>query len=271
VILFGSRPEAVGMITASSHVVAALWVVCLHPDGGPAVVSQSHRTVSTTVLLPETKRDGMSLVGVVGVGRIGAPLVTRLIAAGYDVVATDVRHERRFEAEEFGATWTPDVSEAAASCDVVFTVLQGVAELRDLVLGRGDLLSHVDADAIWIDMTSASFELGGELARSASAHGVAYLGAPIGGGVSAMRDGEVVLYVGGDSDVLAAATPILRSFAKSIHKSIKDHLRWELEAGLPIEDQGWSGVYWDTSILCSCLFRHSTTKTLASSCKWSSW
>jgi 3-hydroxyisobutyrate dehydrogenase len=159
----------------------------------------------------------MSSVGIVGVGRIGAPLVARLVAAGHDVVATDIRHERRVEVEESGAAWTPGLSDAIASCDVVFTVLPGAPELQDLVLSDGGFLSHVDSDAVWIDMTSVSFELGEELARSASAHGVTYLDAPIGGGVPAMRDGEAVLYVGGDRDVLTANTPILRSFAKSIH------------------------------------------------------
>lgn len=159
----------------------------------------------------------MMSVGVAGVGRIGTPLVARLIAAGYDVTATDIRHERRAEVESSGATWTPHLREAVASCGVVFTVLPGAPELHDLVLGQGELLSHVDSDAVWVDLTSASFELGEELARAAAARGVAYLGAPIGGGVPAMRDGEVVLYAGGDPDVLAAATPVLRSFAKSIH------------------------------------------------------
>jgi 3-hydroxyisobutyrate dehydrogenase-like beta-hydroxyacid dehydrogenase len=154
-------------------------------------------------------------VGVVGVGRIGAPLVARLVAAGHDVVATDIRPERRSEVEKSGATWTSDLA-ALVSCDIVFTVLPGSPELQDLVLGDG-FLSHIDRDAVWIDMTSASFELGAQLAHSASAQGVAYLDAPIGGGVPAMRAGEVTLYVGGDRDVLTASTPVLRSFATSIH------------------------------------------------------
>src|ERR1041384_413761 len=159
----------------------------------------------------------MSSVGVVGIGRIGAPLVARLVAAGHDVVATDIRPQRRAEVQRSGATWTPDLSAAVAGRGVVLTVLPGSPELRDLVLDESGFLSHMDSGTVWVDMTSASFELGGELAQNASAHGVAYLDAPIGGGVPAMRDGEVVLYVGGDSGVLAAATPVLHSFAKSIH------------------------------------------------------
>jgi 3-hydroxyisobutyrate dehydrogenase-like beta-hydroxyacid dehydrogenase len=39
----------------------------------------------------------------------------------------------------------------------------------------------------------------------------------MGGGVPAMRSGEITLYVGGPAEALAAATPLLRSFASTIH------------------------------------------------------
>jgi 3-hydroxyisobutyrate dehydrogenase-like beta-hydroxyacid dehydrogenase len=48
-------------------------------------------------------------VGVIGTGRIGTPLVARLVAAGHRVVATDIRAERRHEVEATGAGWAQDV------------------------------------------------------------------------------------------------------------------------------------------------------------------
>lgn len=156
-------------------------------------------------------------IGVVGVGRIGAPLVARLVAAGHEVLATDARAERQQPVEEAGARWTPRSADVAEFGEMVMTALPGGPELREVVLGPASLLRSMNAHAIWIDMTSASIELGLDCARQARACEVEYLDAPIGGGVPAMREGTVTLYVGGERGVLASADPVLRSFAGTIH------------------------------------------------------
>ncbi|MFB9302740.1 NAD(P)-dependent oxidoreductase [Kibdelosporangium philippinense] len=185
------------------------------------------------------RRARMASVGVVGVGRIGAPLVARLVAAGHDVVATDIRPECRALVEESGAQWAPDATKVTAK--VVFTVMPGNQELHDLA---GDLLSHMDEGSVWIDLTSASLELGEECARAARENGVAYLDAPIGGGVAAMQEGTVTLYVGGDPAVLEANTPVLTSFAKAVHHA------------------GASGMGYLTKLLINLLwFGHATLTT----------
>ena len=130
---------------------------------------------------------------------MGTPLIGRLVAAGHDVVATDIM-DRRAVVEEAGARWVSDVS----GCDVVLTVLPGNAELA--------VYSPVDC-RLWIDLTSGSYEVGQSCAR----RGVTYLDAPMGGGVPAMREGTITLYVGGPAEALESATPLLRSFASVIH------------------------------------------------------
>jgi 3-hydroxyisobutyrate dehydrogenase len=156
-------------------------------------------------------------IGVVGVGRIGAPLIARLLGAGHEVIATDLRPERRRVAQEAGARWAADAADVAAASDLVLTVLPGSPELRELVLGPGQMITHLGGGAIWVDLTSASAELGRACSQQAEALGVGYLDAPIGGGIAAMRDGSVTLYVGGEREVLGAAAPVLQAFAETIH------------------------------------------------------
>jgi 3-hydroxyisobutyrate dehydrogenase len=156
-------------------------------------------------------------IGVVGVGRIGAPLIARLLGAGYEVLATDVRPERRWVAREAGARWAADATEVAVASDLVVTALPGSPELRELVLGSGRMLTHMRDGAIWVDLTSASVELGRACGQQAEALGVGYLDAPVGGGIPAMTEGSVTLYIGGRREVLDAAAPVLRTFAGTIH------------------------------------------------------
>ncbi|MGC4940648.1 NAD(P)-dependent oxidoreductase [Kribbella sp. DT2] len=151
------------------------------------------------------------LVAVVGAGRIGTPLIERLVAAGHEVTAYDVRAERRTAVEEAGARWSSDLSAA----EVVLTVLPGTPELEALV--HGPFLTQLHPGTLWIDLTSASPELGKAAAQTAAAAGIRYLESPLGGGVEGMRSGTLTLYAGGAPEVLAAATPILRTFAITIH------------------------------------------------------
>jgi 3-hydroxyisobutyrate dehydrogenase len=152
----------------------------------------------------------MTSVAVVGAGRIGIPLITRLVAAGHDVVATDLL-DRRTAVEDAGARWSADLSAA----EVVLTVVSGTPELEALV--QSEFLTELRPGALWIDLTSASPELGKAAAEAATAAGIPYLEAPLGGGIDGMRSGTLTLYAGGSADVLAAATPILRTFATTIH------------------------------------------------------
>lgn len=156
-------------------------------------------------------------VGVIGVGRIGTPLVARLIAAGHEVIATDIRVSLRETAEREGARWASDARGVASASSVVFTVLPGSAELGELMLGSGSPLEHMGGGAVWIDMTSASIEVGRQCARAARRFGVGYLDAPIGGGVAAIREGTATLYVGGESEVLEAVEGLLAAFASCVH------------------------------------------------------
>jgi 3-hydroxyisobutyrate dehydrogenase-like beta-hydroxyacid dehydrogenase len=133
------------------------------------------------------------------------------------VLATDLRPERRRAALQAGAQWAADATEAAAVSDLIFTALPGSPELRELVLGRGRMLTHTGGGAIWVDLTSASVELGRACSHQARALGVGYLDAPVAGGVPAMTDGSVTLYIGGQPEVLDAAAPVLRAFAGTIH------------------------------------------------------
>lgn len=153
----------------------------------------------------------MTSVAVVGAGRIGTPLIERLVAAGHDVVGADLRPDRRPAVEAAGARWSTDLSNA----EVVLTVLPGTPELEALV--QGPFLTELSPGALWIDLTSASPELGKAAAQIAANAGVSYLESPLGGGIDGMRSGTLTLYAGGDPEVLAAATPILRTFATTIH------------------------------------------------------
>jgi len=93
------------------------------------------------------------------------------------------------------------------------TVLPGSPELREVARG---LLPRLEAGTAWVDLTSASPELGRELAAAAKAQGVDYLEAPLGGGPEAAENGTLTVYAGGERATFDRMQPLLRSFAQTI-------------------------------------------------------
>jgi 3-hydroxyisobutyrate dehydrogenase-like beta-hydroxyacid dehydrogenase len=80
-------------------------------------------------------REAHSLrVGFIGVGRMGLPMCANLARAGYDVVAGDVRADRRGAVMACGARWGGTGTEVAAVADVLITMLPGTQELHDMML-----------------------------------------------------------------------------------------------------------------------------------------
>jgi 3-hydroxyisobutyrate dehydrogenase-like beta-hydroxyacid dehydrogenase len=140
------------------------------------------------------------IVGVVGLGRMGLPICTRLAGAGHRVFAGDVRDSLAQAAREAGARWLGDAVEVAAAADVLVTLLPGAPELRPAI---GGALAALAPGSTWIDMTSASPAAARELWELADARGIACLDAPLGGGPREAAEGALRLFVGGSEETVA--------------------------------------------------------------------
>lgn len=156
-------------------------------------------------------------VAVLGAGRIGRPVIANLVAAGHRVRVHDIRPELATGVRSSGAEWAGSAADAVAGVDFVLTVMPGSPELEALMLGcpeaSSGLFDQLPAGCVWIDLTSASPDLGATLAMAARVRRVSYLDAALGGGVEAAADGTLTLYVGGAGDVLERARDLLRAIA----------------------------------------------------------
>ncbi|HEX4791773.1 MAG TPA: NAD(P)-dependent oxidoreductase [Actinospica sp.] len=160
----------------------------------------------------------METIAVVGAGRIGLPIVRNLVRRGYAVRVLDVNAKLAQSVRDIGARWTPEVPELLDGAHVVFTILPGSPELSAVMLGGGrhgpGLLSLIGPTTTWIDLTSASPELGARLAEAAEERAVAYLEAPLGGGPTAAEDATLTLYAGGDESLLERHRTLLAGIAE---------------------------------------------------------
>jgi 3-hydroxyisobutyrate dehydrogenase len=145
-------------------------------------------------------------LGFVGLGRMGLPMCERLVGAGFDVVATDLRPALR---EHVSARWADGPARVADGVELVVTMLPGIEEVAGVV---DELASALAPGACWIEMSSAA----PRVARACRARGVRFVDAPVGGGPAAAREGSLVVFAGGEAVDLERCRPALDVLAERV-------------------------------------------------------
>jgi 3-hydroxyisobutyrate dehydrogenase len=153
-------------------------------------------------------------LGVLGVGRMGLPIARNLSAAGFDVTVFDLDASRSVGAETAVAS---SAHELAAHCDILLTVLPGIAEIEDAMIGSGRLIESLPSGALWIDLTSNDPRVATEIAQRATERGVQSLGSPMAGGVTAADTGALRFYVGGETSAVDRGRPVLEAVGTVDH------------------------------------------------------
>jgi 3-hydroxyisobutyrate dehydrogenase-like beta-hydroxyacid dehydrogenase len=94
-------------------------------------------------------------VGWIGLGKLGLPIATRLVEAGYSVTGDDTVPARLALAAERGITPAANL-EAAASRDIVFTCLPDDKALLSATLGESGILASMRPGGILVEASTVS-------------------------------------------------------------------------------------------------------------------
>jgi 3-hydroxyisobutyrate dehydrogenase len=159
----------------------------------------------------------MTAVGFIGLGRMGAPMAARLIAAGHALVVLDAN-----EATQAGFVATHGAKPAtrprdlAQESEVVITMLPTSAHVADVLYESSGLLAGLRSDALMIEMSSGVPARTQTFAADVARVSADLIDAPVSGGVDRARTGELAIMVGGAAPVVDRARPILSAMGTSI-------------------------------------------------------
>jgi len=157
-------------------------------------------------------------VGFVGVGNMGWPMAANLLKGGFTVGVADARREvaNNF-VQQLGGTAPDTLAQLAAMSDVVVTMLPTSAHVA-AVLAEGDdhVLAGLKPGSIVIDMTSGQPAVTQKLAERLAEVGAVLIDAPVSGGVSRARTGELAIMVGGPAEAIERARPVLAAMGTTI-------------------------------------------------------
>jgi 3-hydroxyisobutyrate dehydrogenase-like beta-hydroxyacid dehydrogenase len=158
----------------------------------------------------------MKDVAFIGVGKMGARMAARLVAAGLKVTVFDPNRTAVDELVAQGAVAADSPKAAAEGAEAVLFSLPTPAILRAAVSGSDGVLASVRKDAVLIDFSTVDPATTRALAAAAAAKGAQFLDSPVSGGVLGAANGKLVLMVGGDAGVLQRVTPLLDHLAGRI-------------------------------------------------------
>jgi 2-hydroxy-3-oxopropionate reductase len=151
-------------------------------------------------------------IAFLGIGLMGRPMVMRLLKAGYQVTVWNRTRSKAAELVTYGAQQehTPDA--AVRNADIVITMLEAgpiVAEVLNAAI------PGLRPGALAIDMSSTRQSEAQDLNRKLAARGVAFMDAPVSGGVPGAEKGTLAIMAGGTAADFAKAEPVLKVMGRA--------------------------------------------------------
>ncbi|MGH3382901.1 MAG: NAD(P)-dependent oxidoreductase [Actinoallomurus sp.] len=155
-------------------------------------------------------------IGWIGAGRMGYQIAERLLTGGCDVT---VWNRTRAKAEPLAAAGATIVDSPAdrAYRDIVFTMVAGSDDFREVVAGRAGVLSRADVTpAIIVDSSTVSAEASREVAASAGERGTRLVAAPVSGNPKVVAAGRLTVVASGPRDAYDTVLPYLELFGNGV-------------------------------------------------------
>lgn len=155
-------------------------------------------------------------VAVLGLGLMGSGMVRRLLAAGMEVSIYNRTPERARPLAAEGARAASTPREAAEGADVIVGIVADDNASRSIWMGTDGALEGTRAGAIIIESSTLTVGWVRQLAEAAREREIDFLDAPVTGSKVQAAAGQLLFLVGGSTDVLDRARPVLGPMSRDI-------------------------------------------------------
>jgi 3-hydroxyisobutyrate dehydrogenase-like beta-hydroxyacid dehydrogenase len=156
-------------------------------------------------------------VAVLGIGRMGAAIASKVAASGHQVVMWN-RTRARADAvalKSQGAVVADEAAEAVRGVDVVLSMLAHGPATCEVLLAE-DVMNALDDDVVVVDLATSGVDAARRLAEGLSRRGIAFVDAPVSGSIPAVESGTLLVMAGGDPPCIERAAVVLDSFARLV-------------------------------------------------------
>jgi 3-hydroxyisobutyrate dehydrogenase len=156
------------------------------------------------------------VIGWIGTGLMGFPMVGHLLKAGYKV---NVHNRTKSKADELiaqGCVWYDTPAALAANSDVVVTIIGFPKDVEECYFGPAGIFRGLKTGTILIDMTTTKPSLAIRIAEQADSAGAEFVDAPVSGGQLGAINGNLSIMIGGKKETVGRVTPLFETFGKNM-------------------------------------------------------
>ena len=172
---------------------------------------------------------GQSL-GFIGLGRMGGPMVGRLLDAGHALTVFDTSEQAVEPLVARGATRAGSAAEVASAAEIVLASLPTPDVVQQVALGEGGVAQGTKAK-ILIDLSTTGPGVASRVAKGLAEHGMQAVDSPVSGGVKGARDGTLAVMVACPKPLLETVEPIVQIFGKVFYVGDKPGLGQVVKLG----------------------------------------
>ncbi len=149
-------------------------------------------------------------IGFIGLGRLGLPMATNLLQAGYDLLVYNRTASKAEPLVALGAQLVGRPADAVIPGGIVATIVWDDAAVESVVMSEG-FVERLGPGGIHISMGTISPETSQKLAAIHAEHGSLYVEAPIFGGSAAAAARQLWIPFAGPSEAKERVRPVLEA------------------------------------------------------------
>jgi 3-hydroxyisobutyrate dehydrogenase len=152
--------------------------------------------------------------GMIGLGAMGIGMARNIARAGYLTgIYNRTLAKAQSLADELAVTAYPQLEDLAANVDIVLIC---VSADNDVLAVVERLATTVRSGTVVVDMSTVSSDTAKQAAAMLAEKQVAFLDAPVSGGMEGAKNGTLAMMVGGNSAALEQARPVLEAMTSRI-------------------------------------------------------
>jgi 3-hydroxyisobutyrate dehydrogenase-like beta-hydroxyacid dehydrogenase len=155
--------------------------------------------------------------GFVGLGAMGLPIASNLIAAGTRLHIYNRTASKAAPLVALGAVQTAPAGEAATPGGVVFSILADDHSVRSVTEGADGLAARLAPGGIHVSMSTIAPATARELARYHAERGSIYLASPVFGRPENAEKKQLVVCVSGPAAAKARVRPLHEAIGRAIY------------------------------------------------------
>ena len=155
-------------------------------------------------------------IGIVGIGKMGAAIATRLAGLGHEVIAWNRTAAKAQALAPSGVDTAATPRELATQAEIIISILTDARALEAAYDGADGLLAGNIRGKLFIEMSTVRPVTQKELAAKINAESAAMIECPVGGTVGPARDGKLFGFAGGDAADVARAKPLLDQLCRRV-------------------------------------------------------